>query len=280
MNEDELLESQNIEDINIEVESEDLEQNTNEDVLEDLSLDDEPKTIDESFEDSIDSLDEVIPENEIDIDLPEIEESEAIDEFLEEDIKNEDISIEDLDISEESEEKEEDSLEIEEDVSNEAEIEELDLNCEEESLEEEDTKEILEEDSAEESDELAITNEQEDTEEAPIVEEEIQEIEEPSIQEEELEVEEEISSELSLDENLITNDLNNIKIEFGIEAKGFILSVNMMEAMIQKGYIFKDMLNDKVFDAVMIFNGNLENTVVTNDIKIKIEDGKIQLIKG
>jgi len=267
MNEDELLESQNIEDINIEVESEDLEQNTNEDVLEDLSLDDEPKTIDESFEDSIDSLDEVIPENELDIDLPEIEESEAIDEFLEEDIKNEDISIEDLDISEESEEKEEDSLEIEE----------LDLNCEEESLEEEDTKEILEEDSAEESDELAITNEQEDTEEASIVEEEIQEL---SIQEEELEVEEETSSELSLDENLITNDLNNIKIEFGIEAKGFILSVNMMEAMIQKGYIFKDMLNDKVFDAVMIFNGNLENTVVTNDIKIKIEDGKIQLIKG
>ena len=54
----------------------------------------------------------------------------------------------------------------------------------------------------------------------------------------------------------------------------------MMEAMIEKGYIFKDILNDKVFDAVMIFNGNLENTVVTSDIKIKIEDGKIQLIKG
>ena len=94
------------------------------------------------------------------------------------------------------------------------------------------------------------------------------------------EVKEESSLDVMLDENIITNDLNNIKIEFGIEAKGFILSVHMMEAMIQKGYIFKDMLNDKVFDAVMIFNDNLENTIVTSDIKIKVEDGKIQLIKG
>jgi hypothetical protein len=82
------------------------------------------------------------------------------------------------------------------------------------------------------------------------------------------------------DINLISNDLNNIQIEFGIEAKGFILSVKMMEAMIEKGYIFKDILNDKVFDAVMIFNGNLDNTVMTKDIKIKIDDGNIQLIKG
>ena len=92
-------------------------------------------------------------------------------------------------------------------------------------------------------------------------------------------IEDETIQEINTDENIITNDLNNIKIEFGIEAKGFILSVNMMEAMIQKGYIFKDMLNDKVFDAVMIFNGNLENTVVTNDIKIKIENDKILLVR-
>ena len=114
-----------------------------------------------------------------------------------------------------------------------------------------------------------------------ILEEPQNQITEPIVEEEESEdTKEEIAQEVPVNSEVITNDLKDIKIEFGIEAKGFILSTNMMEVMISKGYIFKDMIDNKEFDAVMIFNGNLENTVTTNDIKIKIEDGKIQLIKG
>ncbi len=300
MNEDEILDNPIVEDINIEFESEDIEQSDSEDISEELSLpdeldiempaDEEAKTIDESFEDSIGDLEETLPENELDIDLPEVEKSEAIDEFLEENIEDDSV-------------QENNSIDEEEVSTIEEDIEDLDLTNEEEPLSEDtDTIEVQEEelsepaieteDDIEEVQEESIVEEVDSSSEEESLQEEDpdsfelqeEEITEPTIEEEQIEVQDDIEEEpvedISTDENLITNDLNNIKIEFGIEAKGFILSVNMMEAMIQKGYIFKDMLNDKVFDAVMIFNGNLENTVMTNDIKIKIENGKIQLIRG
>ena len=250
MNEDMILEDQNIEDINIEVKEnlEELLKNNELDI--DVPEMEETKTIDESFENSIDELENPV-EEELNMDLPEVEEDKEI--------LQEDETVDDLDITEDEEKVsvlEEDTLETEEvEVQEEITIEQTDLVIEEESIEDENmnTEEVVED----QTDESAIQDEQ--------VEEDIKE---------------EVLPKVEMDENLITNDLNNIKIEFGIEAKGFILSVNMMEVMIQKGYIFKDMLNDKVFDAVMIFNGNLENTVVTNDIKIKIEDGKIQLVKS
>jgi len=244
MNENEILDNPSIE-----IESEDFTQNDNEEILENISLDndleidsseeEDPKTIDESFEESINDLEEV-SENESEL----VEEDESIENPEEVFVENEDeLNEDDL------------SNDLEEDIlSEENEIEE---SSEENSIEE-------------------------DIETTEIIEEADEEIEEESfeIANEEDSLEEEVSACVSEDASFITDDLDNISIEFGIEAKGFILSLKMMEAMIEKGYIFKDMLNDKVFDAVMIFNGNLENTVMTKDIKIKIEDGKIQLIKG
>ena len=225
MNENEILDNLNIEDLNLDVETEDLEQTSNKDVEEDISKDDE-----------------------LDIEISEVKESETIDDSLDVDITlQDDASTYDLNTN----------------VIEDAPVEEEEENS---SIEEIETS--VDEGSIKDDADILAMNEEE-TEEC--------------IKLEELEVKEDIEEtvqELNTDENIITDDLNNIKIEFGIEAKGFILSIAMMEAMIQKGYVFKDILNDKTFDAVMIFNDNLENTVMTNDIKIKIENGKIQLIKA
>jgi len=200
--------------------------------------------------------------DELDLVIPEAEEFEAIDESLNEVIDNS--------VSENEETPEEESTLVD-DANSIEETDEVSM-LEEYILDEEnEVNELSENSTIEDIDEtLDVESIEEESETIEIVDEEIED--EPLLL-----ADEEDTLE---DENFITNDLNNINIEFGIEAKGFILSLKMMEAMIEKGYIFKDILNDKVFDAVMIFNGNLENTVVTNDIKIKIEDGKIQLIKG
>ncbi len=257
MNENEILDNPNIEDINIDVESDDFIEDGTEEILDTTSVDDdlnldildsEELTIeDDSLEENIDNLEETISEDEEDTDFNE--DLESIEKMIDESTENEDVSVQEdaaIDNVDFSEEEEELVSEIEEDIlDDENSSEEIDITLQEESPTEE--TEIIDEINDQIEEESADLNKEE-----PIIE----------------------------DENFITNDLDNINIEFGIEAKGFILSLKMMEAMIEKGYIFKDILNDKVFDAVMIFNGNLENTVMTNDIKIKIEDGKIQLIKG
>jgi len=235
MNENEILDNPDIEDTNIEVELDDLIQNGSEEILENSSLSDslDENSLSEEI-DSLDDIEELSAENELDMDLTE--ESETTDNIVTE--PEEEISAENLETDQEDlPDLEENSL--------------TDENDETELLSVDDDITIIDE-SEEQSFSLASeSNEENDT----------------------------IASVTSGDD-FITDDLNNIDIEFGIEAKGFILSLKMMEAMIEKGYIFKDILNDKIFDAVMIFNGNLENTVMTSDIKIKIEDGKIQLIKG
>jgi len=235
MNENEILDNPDIEDTNIEVELDDLIQNGSEEILENSSLSDslDENSLSEEI-DSLDDIEELSAENELDMDLTE--ESETTDNIVTE--PEEEISAENLETDQEDlPDLEENSL--------------TDENEETELLSVDEDITIIDE-SEEQSFSLASeSNEENDT----------------------------IASVTSGDD-FITDDLNNIDIEFGIEAKGFILSLKMMEAMIEKGYIFKDILNDKIFDAVMIFNGNLENTVMTSDIKIKIEDGKIQLIKG
>jgi len=235
MNENEILDNPDIEDTNIEVELDDLIQNGSEEILENSSLSDslDENSLSEEI-DSLDDIEELSAENELDMDLTE--ESETTDNIVTE--PEEEISAENLETDQEDlPDLEENSL--------------TDENDETELLSVDEDITIIDE-SEEQSFSLASeSNEENDT----------------------------IASVTSGDD-FITDDLNNIDIEFGIEAKGFILSLKMMEAMIEKGYIFKDILNDKIFDAVMIFNGNLENTVMTSDIKIKIEDGKIQLIKG
>ena len=260
MNENEILDNLNTEDIDVEIESEDLTKNETEEVVETTSLpdeldldvfeDEEITSIDESLNEVIDDLDALISDNEENITLEE--EPESTENIVDEDISEEETEL--VDDSESIEESEEVSMlekyildeENEtEKISENSDIEDTDITLEEEAIEEQ--SEVIEPVEEEiKNDSLSLADEEDNLE----------------------------------DENFITNDLDNINIEFGIEAKGFILSLKMMEAMIEKGYIFKDILNDKVFDAVMIFNGNLENTVMTNDIKIKIEDGKIQLIKG
>jgi len=260
MNENEILDNLNTEDIDVEIESEDLTKNETEEVVETTSLpdeldldvfeDEEITSIDESLNEVIDDLDALISDNEENITLEE--EPESTENIVDEDISEEETEL--VDDSESIEESEEVSMlekyildeENEtEKISENSDIEDTDITLEEEVIEEQ--SEVIEPVEEEiKNDSLSLADEEDNLE----------------------------------DENFITNDLDNINIEFGIEAKGFILSLKMMEAMIEKGYIFKDILNDKVFDAVMIFNGNLENTVMTNDIKIKIEDGKIQLIKG
>ena len=266
MNNDEIIDDSIFEDINDGIQSQSVEE-TNDEVslaekalLEELALDgenpeEETSSIEESVEEVVEDVEEITPHiEEEEFSLPELDDVEESTESTEE------ITLENVD-------------EIEDDISNE----------EDNIVESEDIETLLD-------DEEALLEDQttEDLSLAENIEEEIV----PEVQEEitsELEEEEistsvisedEVSIETDFDEKLISNDLNNIKIEFGIEAKGFILSVKMMEAMIEKGYIFKDILNDKTFDAVMIFNDNLENTVMTSDIKIKIEDGNIQLIKN
>jgi len=223
----------------------------------------ENSNIEVELEDLIQSGSEEILENEpladdLGIELPE-EELDTVEDSIEnEEEPTEEISaLADMDISED----------------------ETEIATIEEDIVEDEITELENEETQEDSD-LALEEEivENDAEEV----EEVEQIQEESLAlstEEDI-IEDEIVSEEVEDESFITNDLHNIDIEFGIEAKGFILSLNMMEAMIEKGYVFKNILNDKVFDAVMIFNGNLENTVMTSDIKIKIEDGKIQLIKG
>jgi len=260
MNENEILDNLNTEDIDVEIESEDLTKNETEEVVETTSLpdeldldvfeDEEITSIDESLNEVIDDLDALISDNEENITLEE--EPESTENIVDEDISEEETEL--VDDSESIEESEEVSMLEKYILDEENETEKISENSDIE-----DTDITLEEEAIEEQSELIEPVEEEITNDSLSLDDEEDNLE---------------------DENFITNDLDNINIEFGIEAKGFILSLKMMEAMIEKGYIFKDILNDKVFDAVMIFNGNLENTVMTNDIKIKIEDGKIQLIKG
>jgi hypothetical protein len=259
MNKDEILDDSIFEEVNGDIQAE--ESDTTEDLDEtalleelDLSTDGEEELITEDV--ILENLDDTI-------DLPT---SEGIDDTIEESVQNEfSVSEDESDITTEEElalmlDETEIAEKIIEDDSEESFV-----------AEETEVPVILEEDLPENEDTEEVLSQSEDLDE-DVVEEIQEEIEDFTETEESLEIDSDI--------NLITNDLNNIQIEFGIEAKGFILSVKMMEAMIEKGYIIKDILNDKIFDAVMIFNGNLENTVMTSDIKIKIEDGKIQLIKG
>lgn len=222
-------------------------------------------------------------------------ENEALDQF---NLENENFgtALEDAEKSEESVAQdifeEESPLEestadiMDESESFEENVEELDFKAQDEEVAAE--EEVLEEIEDENNPlEIPQTIEEEEFEEAKeentfveeavdSVDDSIDEIDEPDTIADENNQEE----ETFIDDSIITNDVHGIHIEFGIEAKGFILSVKMMEAMIEKGYIFKDMLDNKIFDAIMIFNGNLENTIVTDDIKIKIDNGKILLIKG
>ena len=228
---------------------------------EDLILDEQNvEDLDKIFGEEI--SEEVSQSNELDMDIPEVEEQETAAESLDESIANI-ANLEDI-----LQEYEPDN------ILNSSDEEEL-SNLDEDTFEDEEVKAAEEESTIEEIN-SSLENESVQEDDTVILEEPNEEIDEPTVED----TEEETVQEINTDENIITNDLNNIKIEFGIEAKGFILSITMMEVMIQKGYIFKDILNDKIFDAVMIFNGNLENTDMTNDIKIKIENGKIQLIKA
>lgn len=260
MNEEQLLDGENID--NLDLESMDIN-----DVLNEDSSNEEDESIvnleDLASEGVLDTDDINLPDELTDI-IPE--ESENLDDIL---------ALED-DQDEVTESKEEEN--ISEDLEVEESIEEpiAKDDIEEELLEEvEKTEEIAEEemvlpDECLEENSSTIEEPQDETQEQIV--EEVEETRE--------EILEEAPQGIPLNSDVITDNLNDIKIEFGIEAKGFILSTNMMEAMISKGYIFKEMIDNKVFDAVMIFNGNLDNTVMTDDIKIKIEDGKIQLVKG
>ena len=71
MNENEILDNLNVEDENGEIESEELNLDAVENILED-----DPKTIDESFEESIDNEIDSTEDENLEIDLPEVEESE------------------------------------------------------------------------------------------------------------------------------------------------------------------------------------------------------------